>query len=197
MRCDQSAKRKHLSLLSGQTYGSAGAIRRIFRVRMAAGFFSVPGMIFSAARFRSVADSVWTARVAALILATVFLWAGAAKLQHKDDFFNAIGHYRLLSPNAAYRLVQVLPWVEITLGASLLVPVRFLRRLGAVALFVLLLVFTAGLISLWVHGKDANCGCFGGTSHVHPAWPVLRNVALMLCAIAVIRRGASQRPVSW
>lgn len=127
----------------------------------------------------------WVGRV---VLAVVFLWAGAAKATHRSDFFNAVANYGLLSPNAAYRLVLVLPWLEIALAAGLVFPVRVIRRAAAFAALGLLLLFTGGLISLWVQGKHVNCGCFGGTGESHPAWSVLRNAGLLACAGVALRR---------
>lgn len=123
--------------------------------------------------------SVWLGRGASFLLAGVFLWAGVAKAMRRDDFFNAIGHYHLLSANAAYRLSFWIPWIEISLAVALLLPMRLVRRTAAVLLALMLLFFTAGLISLWVRGEHVNCGCFGGMGKSHPVWSVLRNLVLL------------------
>ena len=130
-------------------------------------------------------------RAAVLVLSGLFLWAGVAKLNHREDFFNSVAHYELLSRNLAYQVSLWIPRVEIAVALLLLTPVRFVRAAGLAAYFGMLVVFTGGLISLWVRGKHVNCGCFGGLGESHPAWSVLRNVgllALVLLAASRLRR---------
>lgn len=128
--------------------------------------------------------SPWTARVAVVILAGVFLWAGIAKLVHRVDFFNAIAHYKLLPLNAAYRMSIAVPYAEIAIGSLLLVPVVFVRRTALIAYLALLALFTGSLVLLWLRGEHTNCGCFGGTGHGHPSLPILRNFLLSsLCML--------------
>lgn len=138
----------------------------------------------SATGLRRSPVTPWVGRT---ILAAVFLWAGIAKAMHREDFFNAVAHYGLLSPNAAYRLVLALPWVEMALAVALVFPLRRVRLAGALASLGLLVVFTGGLVSLWAQGKHVNCGCFGGSGQSHPAWSVLRNAGLIVCAVAALR----------
>lgn len=123
------------------------------------------------------------------MLAGIFLWAGIAKALRREDFFNSIGHYRLLSTDTAYRFSFYVPWVEIALACLLLVPNRWVARFAALCLVVMLLFFTAGLIVLWVRGEHVNCGCFGGMGKSHPAWSVLRNVGLILMAGLIMKSG--------
>lgn len=156
-------------------------------------FLSVPrklGGAFSSAmrRFleksRRTLVSPWTARLALVILAGVFLWAGVAKLVHRVDFFNAIAHYKLLPLNAAYRMSIAVPYAEIAIGSLLLVPVVFVRRTALIAYLTLLALFTGSLVLLWFRGEHTNCGCFGGTGQGHPALSILRNLLLIsLCLL--------------
>lgn len=136
------------------------------------------------AKCRGIHASPWTARVALVILAGVFLWAGIAKVTHRAEFFNAIAHYKILPLNAAYRMSLTMPYVEIVIGSALLVPVLFIRRTGLVAYFALLLLFTGSLVLLWWRGEHVSCGCFGGTGNGHPSLSILRNFLLaLLCLV--------------
>lgn len=135
--------------------------------------------------------------VSTALISAVFLWAGVAKAMRREDFFNAIGHYHLLPLNAAYRLSLWIPWLEIALAVALLVPVKIVRRAAALVLLAMLLLFTAGLITLWIRGENVNCGCFGGMGKSHPAWSILRNLALLACAWRVFRdtKRAAVQPI--
>lgn len=138
-------------------------------------------------RMRRFWQTRWPARLARGVLAGVFLWAGLAKLTHREDFFNAVAHYKLLTPNQAYRLVQVLPQVEIAIALLILLPWRRLYRSGLLAYALLLLLFTGGLTSLWLRGEHVNCGCFGGSGDMHPALPIARNLALFALGLIAWR----------
>ncbi len=139
--------------------------------------------------------TVWAGRLATLVLAGIFLWAGIAKLTHREDFFNAVDHYRLLSTNMAYRVSRWVPAAEVAVALLVLTPVRPVRRLGLVAYAVMLVFFTGGLLSLWMRGMDVNCGCFGGLGKSHPAWSVLRNVGLLTLIAVAWGRGRTRAPV--
>ena len=79
--------------------------------------------------------------------------------------------------------VASLPWLEIALAAALLVPQ--LRQVAAIMCLILLLVFTAVLVSLRRGEHALPCGCFGSTSDGPVWWPYVRNLGLAALAIVV------------
>ena len=102
----------------------------------------------------------WLATVARLVLGTVWVVAGASKVGDLAASGRAVNAYRLLPYDAATFLGAVLPFLEITLGALLILGLA--TRLAAVVSAVLLAAFIIGIASAWIRGLRIDCGCFGG-----------------------------------
>lgn len=94
---------------------------------------------------------------ARLMLGVVMLWAGASDLAGS---VRAVHAYQLLPYEASTVVGSALPWVEIAVGALLVMGLA--TRLAAVAGGALLAAFTAGIATAWARGLSIDCGCFGG-----------------------------------
>lgn len=82
-------------------------------------------------------------------------------------------------------IVRLLPGVEVTLGALVLVGVA--RPWPAMAALGLLVVFTVVLV--WLIGREdaPSCACFGGwSSHRVGTRDLVRNVVLVLAALIAV-----------
>lgn len=117
---------------------------------------------------------------AAVVLGAVMCVAGGSKIAMGDRWpieAAALGAPRKLAP--------LVPWVEIALGALLIV--RWAPQLVGVAAAALLLVFT-GLIILQLRaGRRPVCACFGSWSSRPLSWMhVLRNLGFVVLAVVVI-----------
>lgn len=108
---------------------------------------------------RSAEARVVMGMVGRIILAAVFIYAGAIKALDPAAFADAIDGYRLLPYPAVTVLALYLPWLEIAGGVGVL----WSRiRLGALTLlFFLCLVFGIAVASAWIRHLDIACGCFG------------------------------------
>ena len=121
----------------------------------------------------------WGAR---LLLAALFVYAGALKLGDPTAFAIEIDHYELLPSFAPYLAVG-LPAVELVLGLALLLAPRPWRRSAALACGALMLAFTFAAASAVARGLNIDCGCFGnGSGPV--TWLTLLRDAALLCACA-------------
>lgn len=119
-----------------------------------------------------------------LIVAGVFLYAGALKAWDTQQFALDVQNYQLTSWTASVVIAVYLPWVEILAGLALL-----FRRLYQGALLALLgmtVVFLGAIASAWTRGLDITCGCFGKTN-IPVSYPEMigRDLALM-AAIGVL-----------
>jgi uncharacterized membrane protein YphA (DoxX/SURF4 family) len=129
----------------------------------------------------------WLSTAARLILAGVFLYAGAAKVGDLAASGRAVSAYQLLPADLARVVGAVLPFVELVLGVLLLAGLA--TRLAAVVAATLLVVFVAGIVSAWARGLAIDCGCFGGGGQLaagqRPSYgpEVARDVALLLAAL--------------
>jgi uncharacterized membrane protein YphA (DoxX/SURF4 family) len=114
--------------------------------------------------------------IAAVLLGAAFVLAGASKLAAGDAW-----RQQARDLGAPRWSVVPLPWVELAIGASLIVQV--LRRPMALAALGLLLVFTALILGNLRHGRRPPCACFGAWS-ARPVGRghVIRNLVLMALA---------------
>lgn len=139
---------------------------------------------------RTAGLAPWSGLVVRVFLGGVWLVAGATKLPDPADSVLAVRGYQLLPGDSATTVGQLLPVVEVVLGACLVLGV--LTRAAAAASAVLFLVFVAGIASVWARGIDIDCGCFGGggydpnASDAYP-WEIARDVGLLALSLFLVR----------
>ena len=124
--------------------------------------------------------------VACLYLAYVFIDAGIPKIKDPAAFARIIYNYQL-APSAWINLAAIyLPWLEIALGLFILWPRS--RDAAALIVTVLLLVFTAAIISALARVLNISCGCFTTDPDANKAGiqNVARNVGFIAVAVFVL-----------
>ena len=118
--------------------------------------------------------------VAASVLGRVFLVSGGAKIAAGPAWpEQAAG---LGAPALA---VPVLPWIEVVLGAILVMQLAPVA--AAAAALVVLAAFTALIVRRLSQGRHPPCACFGAWS-TKPlgAGHVARNAAFMVLAVVAL-----------
>ena len=99
-------------------------------------------------------------------LGGILIFAGIAKMPHTDTLIWEIEQYHILSSSLARLYGQVLPPVEIVLGAFLVFGIWV--KIGASLSGLLVLSFIIAKITAFARGLDIDiCPCFG------PAVPLL------------------------
>ena len=118
------------------------------------------------------------ARVFAAVVGAVLAVAGASKLLDMESW------RRDARAQAVWPFVaNVLPFVEILIGATLVALPPSPPTLGAAT--ALLLVFTVFLAVSIAAGSTVPCACFGAVRRRPPGWrDVVRNLALMSMLVA-------------
>jgi putative oxidoreductase len=118
-------------------------------------------------------------------LGGLFLVTGALKLRDPTAFATDIANYQLL-PQLAAQLAAVLPAVEIFAGATLIAAPVGWRRAAAVAVALMMAVFTAAAASALGRGIDISCGCFGSEGGRVDGLTIVRDVVLLAAAGALL-----------
>ena len=130
-----------------------------------------------------------------MLLALVFLVAGAGKLGHREELEGVIANYRVLPRPLAGALSYVLGPVEVLIGLALLGG-AIASPVAELAAAAVLLVFAGAMgINLLRGRSHIDCGCFRGTlRQTLRRALVVRNVVLAaaaaLCAVLPVA-GAS------
>jgi len=131
-------------------------------------------------RTSNIPQFVW--RIVDVIIAAVFIYAGAIKALDPVQFAHDIDNYKILPWMIAVGLAFYLPWLEAFCGLALI-----LRRLylgGLSILTALISVFLVATIAAKVRGLDITCGCFG---HASQHWNFSAHLALdLLLLVALI-----------
>lgn len=134
--------------------------------------------------------SAWLGLVARVVVGGVWLYAGAIKLPDPAQSVAAVRAYEALPADLVAPVGQLLPVVEVVIGALLVV--GMLTRGAGLVSSLLLAVFIAGIISVWVRGIEIDCGCFGGGGYDPDAtskypWEIARDAALLVASLWLVR----------
>jgi len=104
-----------------------------------------------------------------LALAAVFIYAGVDKLREPLQFADSIFGFALLPAMFINLLALGMPLFEI--GCGLLLLARPTRRVGALAVALVSVLFFLVLLSALLRGLTLDCGCFGaGTPSRSRMW---------------------------
>jgi uncharacterized membrane protein YphA (DoxX/SURF4 family) len=128
---------------------------------------------------------------ARILLGLVFAYAAYAKLHfngawHLRDYYfffaMSIDSYRMLPLVVVQWMARILPWLELGLGALLVIGVGV--RWAGVVVIALLAVFMIALAHAALGGLEINCGCFG-TGSVKPGRELMLDGVLLALALSV------------
>jgi putative oxidoreductase len=123
-------------------------------------------------------------------LAAVFFYAAIDKIRDPLQFADSVAAFAILPAPLISPVALGLPPFEIACSVLLLWPPA--RRIGALAIALVSLVFFAALASALFRGLTLDCGCFGpGAPSRLRMWLELGlNVVLFLGALSVCQRGS-------
>jgi putative oxidoreductase len=121
--------------------------------------------------------------LARLILAVVFVYAGAVKMQDVVAFAGNVAAYQILPYEVNYLVASTLPYVEFLAGVMLLLNLRV--RPALVTVGAMTVVFMVALVSVLLRGLEIDCGCFnpGGGQETTAGVALLRDIALLVLII--------------
>ena len=131
----------------------------------------------------------WIGLVLRLVVGSVWIAAGALKVTDPAQSVAAVRAYELLPSSLVSPVGQLLPVVEVVIGAMLIV--GLLTRGAAVISAVLFVAFIIGIASVWARGINIDCGCFGGggadpdAASQYP-WEIARDVALLAASVFLV-----------
>lgn len=100
---------------------------------------------------------MWSYRLVRVILATIFLWSGLAKLIDLVSFAAVIKSFGLIPESLTMQIAVGLPILEILLAIGLLLDIRGSLTIIAGLLFMFMAILIYGILI----GLDIDCGCFG------------------------------------
>ncbi|HSZ23991.1 MAG TPA: MauE/DoxX family redox-associated membrane protein [Candidatus Sulfotelmatobacter sp.] len=127
-----------------------------------------------------------------LAVAAVFIYAGIDKIHDPLQFADSIAAFAILPAVLINMLAMGLPPFEIASGLLLIGP--WTRRVGSLAIAIILVVFMIALSSALLRGLTLDCGCFGVGAPSRPRmWVELAlDAALLSGALFVYLRSIAR-----
>jgi uncharacterized membrane protein YphA (DoxX/SURF4 family) len=132
-----------------------------------------------------------------LMLALLFIAAGASKAFDPTEFLHQILAFEILPYWLAFGLAHVLPWFEIICGLALLT--FNLSSAAALLLMMLTIGFMAFINAAVSAGADLDCGCFGKliyivdyARHMTLNWAMLVGLSLVFLRCAKLQRSVEK-----
>src|SRR3954452_17895687 len=129
----------------------------------------------------------WASFACRLVIAAVLAWASLSKITDPVATVRAVRAYRILPESLVTPFAHALPWVE--LAVAVLLVVGLATRLAGALSALLLAMFIGGIVSVAARGISIDCGCFGGggtTANAHYTGEIIRDVLLLLVAVALV-----------
>ena len=118
----------------------------------------------------------------------VFLISGAGKLPERALFIEKVEEFHLLPDVLARFYGNVLPWVEIAIGALLII--GLLSRFTAVVAMLSSLSFIVANSVVLYRGLNLECGCFGETAVLQTRDALIIDCVMLIVAFLIlIHRG--------
>jgi uncharacterized membrane protein YphA (DoxX/SURF4 family) len=133
----------------------------------------------------------WLVFLGRLALGVIFVYAAYTKLRLPWMLFGmTVDSYQMLPEWGVVLVARVLPWVELVLGAMLILGVWV--RWAAAGASALLVVFVCAIVRAYTMNLQINCGCFG-TNEPITKITILRDsgflaASLVLTVLAFIAR---------
>ncbi len=129
--------------------------------------------------------------LARLVLGIALLVAGGLKVGNPRGSARAVQAYDVLPFDLAAYVGYGLPWVEVIIGALLVI--GLFTRVNALLGTLLMVVFVAGISQAWARGLTIDCGCFGGGGEVSAhqtryGQEIARDALFALCGVWLVVR---------
>ena len=124
-----------------------------------------------------------------LVIAFVFIYAGAEKISDPKSFSQAIYNYRLFPSEVINIFAITIPWIELISGIFLLFGICV--RENSAIIGTLLFIFIVLILISMIRGLDINCGCFGKGSPV--GWKKIgENLLMLILCLNLVAFGSSK-----
>lgn len=130
-----------------------------------------------------------------LTIGALLALAGGLKLRAPVAFATEIANYQLIPEIAPY-LAATLPFIEIVIGVGLIVFPRVWRRAAEAIALGLTGTFAGAVGAAYFRRINIDCGCFGTGGGPINALTLVRNLALIVAVLFLLRFDRAEAPTS-
>jgi len=144
-------------------------------------------------RLRSFASTAWeicrhryVTFACRLVVGTTFIVSGAMKFPERAVFLDEVTKYNLLPDILAEIYGTALPWVEVIVGALLIMGL-VLRLAAGIGMLTALSLVIANSVVLY-RGLNLECGCFGNLAALQTRDAIVIDSILLVLAFLILIR---------
>jgi uncharacterized membrane protein YphA (DoxX/SURF4 family) len=121
-------------------------------------------------------------------LGVLFVVSAFTKIQHPDLFIDAVQNYHILPHGLGNLFGTVLPWVELFIGACLVLGI-FSTFAAAISIPVILSFIIANVYS-FIHSVGEACGCLGSLINMNHTTALVVDIGMVVVAgLLLYQRG--------
>ncbi|MGB6429520.1 MAG: DoxX family protein [Candidatus Acidiferrales bacterium] len=125
----------------------------------------------------------WLVLIGRLAMGAVFVYAAYTKLRNPWMLFAmSVDSYHMLSESGVELVARALPWVELVLGAMLILGLWV--RWAAAGVSALLVVLVYAIVRAYSMRLEINCGCFG-TNEPLTKFTIVRDSGFLAASIVL------------
>lgn len=124
------------------------------------------------------------ASILRISLGLIFILSGTLKFLDLHNFLSSLKNFNLINESLIYTVTLLIPLIEIIFGLLLCLKIKpiLLTQLSG----LLLVLFTAVIVSKIIEGEKINCGCFGNlTESTIDYTTVLRNITFIIINVVL------------
>jgi len=138
----------------------------------------------------SVLERVNLAVLLRLLVGGTFVFSGATKLLSHSQFVDTVDSYHILPHSLATAYGVTLPWVELVIGAYLVLGI--LIRPSALVVLLMGISFMVANVRAIFSGEEYCGSCFG-EAVIFPAWQsLIVDILIMIAAIYLLAVGSGK-----
>ncbi len=117
-----------------------------------------------------------------IVIGLVFLLSFAGKVRGVTSFQQTVIQFKLFPASWSRLIAIVFLGSELAVALAMLAGGKFLAW-GYLAGGLLLVAFSAALVSVLVRKIDTSCNCFGSSKERVSSYDIVRNAGFLLCAL--------------
>jgi uncharacterized membrane protein YphA (DoxX/SURF4 family) len=92
-----------------------------------------------------------------ILIGATFIYSGFTKFAEPFKFETIVGNYAMLPKIAIHPFATLLPWIEVLVGAALVLGI--LKRHTSYIILLMLLMFIVAVSYQIMRGNSGDCGC--------------------------------------
>lgn len=124
--------------------------------------------------------------LARLLIGGILIYASFDKILHPGDFAKAINNYHIIPLGLENIFSIILPWLELIVGACLILGILLDGASFLVAL--MMLIFISAITFAMIMGYNIECGCGLKPGEMIGFQKIIEDITYLILALLILKR---------